>query len=280
MKKVLALVSVVVALAGCDGATGPGGGGKVAVKFGTTTGARVSANLLSAGDKVLSANDLTVTGTNGNIVLQDVRFIVEQMKLSSSVSTSTCADDENEVEGNDDLRVSSDERSGSDSVRDDDGDDECEFKGGPFIVDLSLDGNTTVTTENVPPGTYDSFRFKIDDLEGDSEDNASEKTKAPDLLAQMRTAYPDFPARASMVVKGTQNGQPFTVYFRSKLKIRQAISPPLVVPGTQALTVKIDPSEWFKSGSQVMNLVALNGKLVEFSNEFGRGMKGTRRGDD
>jgi hypothetical protein len=44
--------------------------------------------------------------------------------------------------------------------------------------------------------------------------------------------------------------------------------------------VKIDPSEWFKSGSQVMNLVALNGKLVEFSDQFGRGMKGTRRGDD
>ena len=279
MKKVIALVSVVVALAACDGGTGPGNGGKVAVKFGTTTAPRVSASVLSAGDRV-SANDLTVTGTNGNIVLQDVRFIVEQMKLSSSESTSKCADDENEIEGNDDLRVSSDEQSGGGSVRDDDGDDECEFKGGPFIVDLSLDGNTTVTTENVPAGTYDSFRFKIDDLEGDSEDNASEKTKAPDLHAQMRTAYPDFPARASMVVKGTQNGQPFTVYFRSKLKIRQSISPPLVVPGTQALTVKIDPSEWFKSGSQVMNLVALNGKLVEFSNEFGRGMKGTRRGDD
>lgn len=278
MKKVIALASVVVALAACDGATGPGGG-TVAVKFGTSTGPRVSASL-SAGDRGISADELTVTGTNGNIVLQDVRFIVEQMKLSSSDSSSACSDDENEIENetDDDLRVSFDERSGSDSVRDDD--DECEFKGGPFIVDLSLDGNTTVTTESVPPGTYDSFRFKIDDLEGDDEDDASEKTKAPDVLAQMRTAYPDFPARASMVVKGTQDGQPFTVYFRSKMKIRQQISPPLVIPGSQALTVKIDPSEWFKSGAQVMNLVALNGKLVEFSEQFGRGMKGTRRGDD
>lgn len=278
MKKVIALASVVVALAGCDGATGPGG--TVAVKFSTSTGPRVSASLLSAGGRGISADELTVTGTNGNIVLQDVRFIVEQMKLSSSESSSVCGDDEDEIENetDDDLRVSFDDRSSGASASDDD--DECEFKGGPFIVDLSLDGNTTVTTESVPPGTYDSFRFKIDDLEGDDEDDASEKTKAPDVLAQMRTAYPDFPARASMVVKGTQDGQPFTVYFRSKMKIRQQISPPLVVPGSQALTVRIDPSEWFKSGAQVMNLVALNGKLVEFSEQFGRGMKGTRRGDD
>ena len=276
MKKVITLASLVVALAACDGATGPGG--TVAVKFGTSTGPRVSTSLLSAGDRGISTDELMVTGTNGNIVLQDVRFIVEQMKLSSSESNSVCGDDENEIETDDDLRVSFDERSSGASVGEDD--DECEFKGGPFIVDLSLDGNTTVTTESVPPGTYDSFRFKIDDLEGDDEDDASEKTKAPDLLAQMRTAYPNFPASASMVVKGTQDGQPFTVYFRSKMKIRQQISPPLVVPGSQALTVKIDPSEWFKSGSQVMNLVALNGKLVEFSEQFSRGMKGTHRGDD
>jgi hypothetical protein len=197
------------------------------------------------------------------------------MKLSSSESNSTCNDD-NEVD--DDLRVSADDRSGRDSAQDNE-DDECEFKGGPFIVDLPLDGNTTITTENVPPGTYDSFKFKIDDLEGDDEDNATERTRTPDLLAQMRTVYPDFPSRASMVVKGTQDGQPFTVYFRSKMKIQDRISPPLVVPGDQALTVKIDPTAWFKSGNQVMNLLALNGRLVEFGEQFRNGMEGTRRGD-
>lgn len=275
MNRSFALAAVVGFLTACDGGTGPGGGGNVAVRFGTGSASGVSANLISSGNPGIAADQLTLTGTNGTLVLQDVRFIVEQMKLSSSESNSTCNDD-NEVD--DDLRVSADDRSGRDSAKDNE-DDECEFKGGPFIVDLPLDGNTTITTENVPPGTYDSFKFKIDDLEGDDEDNATERTRAPDLLAQMRTVYPNFPSRASMVVQGTQDGQPFTVYFRSKMKIQDRISPPLVVPGDQALTVKIDPTAWFKSGNQVMNLLALNGRLVDFGEQFRNGMEGTRRGD-
>ena len=82
-----------------------------------------------------------------------------------------------------------------------------------------------------------------------------------------------------MVVKGTQNGQPFTVYFRGKVGITQPISPPLVVPGNQVLTVKIDPSAWFKNGNQVLDLVSLNGQLVEFGNGFSAGLKGAERDD-
>lgn len=82
-----------------------------------------------------------------------------------------------------------------------------------------------------------------------------------------------------MVVKGTQNGQPFVVYFRSKLNITQPISPPLVVPGSQTLTVQIDPSLWFKNGNQVVNLLALNGQLVDFGG-FSGGLRGAHRDDD
>lgn len=277
MKRWITYAAATLLLAACDGMTGPSGNGKVAVRFGAGASTRASANLLTTGDRGLAADQLTVTGSNGSIVLDDVRFIVEEMKLRSSSTTSTCGDDENERE--DDLRVSADDRSGRDSARSGEDADECEFKGGPFIVDLPLEGNTTVSTENVPPGTYDSFRFKIDDLEQGDDDEADDRVRTPDLLSEMRQAYPDFPSRASMVVKGTQNGQPFTVYFRSKMKIQQAISPPLVVPGDQALTVRIDPSAWFKSGNQVMNLAALNGKLVEFGEQFRSGMSGTHRGD-
>jgi hypothetical protein len=82
-----------------------------------------------------------------------------------------------------------------------------------------------------------------------------------------------------MVVHGTQNGTPFTVYFRSKIKVRQAISPPLVVPGDQVLTVQLDPAMWFKVGNQILNLAALNGRLVDLGS-FGNGISGVHHGDD
>ena len=84
MNRSFALAAVVVLLAACDGGTGPGSGGKVAVKFGAGTTSRISANLVTSGDPQVTADQLTLTGTNGTLVLQDVRFIVEQMKLRSS----------------------------------------------------------------------------------------------------------------------------------------------------------------------------------------------------
>ena len=82
-----------------------------------------------------------------------------------------------------------------------------------------------------------------------------------------------------MVVHGTQNGTPFTVYFRSKIKVEQAISPPLVVPGDQVLTVNLDPSMWFKVGNQVLNLSALNGRLVDLGT-FRDGIVRIHHGED
>lgn len=278
MKRSISFAAFVALLAACD-STGPGSGGNVAVKFSAETSSQVRANVMSAGDAQL-ASDLTVTGTNGTLVIDDIRFIVEELELKSSESSSVCNDDD---EHDDDLRISADEHYGDDDADDDDDedDDECEFEGGPFIVDLPLDGSgkATITTENVPAGTYDSFKFKIDDLEADDEDDDDEAAKAPSLLADIRSAYPNFPSRASMVVHGTQNGTPFTVYFRSKIKISQAISPPLVVPGDGVITVNLDPSMWFKVGDQVLNLLALNGRLVDLGN-FNHGITGIHHGDD
>lgn len=279
MKRAFSCAAFLVLLAACDGSTGPGSGGRVAVKFASDGRSAVRANLISSGDAHL-ASDLTVTGTNGTLSIDDIRFIVEELELKSSDANSACEDDENEVD--DDLRVATDDRSGRDGDHDEDDDedeDDCEFEGGPFIVDLPLDGTATIATENVPAGTYDSFKFKIDDLEADDDDDDDEVAHTPALLSEIRTAYPNFPSRASMVVHGTQNGTPFTVYFRSKIKVSEAISPPLVVPGDQVLTVKLDPSMWFKIGDQVLNLAALNGRLVDLGN-FRTGISGIHHGDD
>jgi hypothetical protein len=243
------LGTLVLLTAACDGATAPGNGRNVAIRFGSaaaTSAAR--GDLIPSG---LSADELTVTGTNATLVIQDVRFIVEELELRSSGGVASC---------------------------DDDDDDECEFEGGPFIVDLPLEGDATIATENIPAGTYDSFRFKTDDLEGDDDDEDDDRARAPELLAGMRAVYPNFPSRASLVVRGTENGQAFTVYFRSKIRITQTIVPPLTIPGDDALTVKIDPSAWFKLGTQVLDLASRNGQHIELGDHFEVGIEGSHRG--
>ena len=240
--------ALVLLVSACDGATGPGSGGNVAIRFGAGSSAAVSGDLLAPG---VLADELTVTGTNATLVIQDVRFIVEELELRSSNNIGDC---------------------------DDGRDDDCEVEGGPFIVDLPLDGDATVATESFPAGTDESLRFKIDDLEDDDDDEDDDAARTPALLAEMRTVYPNFPSRASLVVKGTENGQPFTVFFRSKLRISQAIVPPLTIPGDEALTVKIDPSNWFKIGNRVLDLVSLNGQLVELEDRFVAGISGTHSG--
>lgn len=276
----IGLAALFLAAMACDGSTGPGSGGKVAIKFGAGSSSAVRGNLIASSAPGI-ASDLTVTGTNGSIDIQDIRFIVEEIKLKSTEGTGGCAENDSaDDHGNDDVLFRADDRHGGGEADNENENDDCEFEGGPFIVDLPLDGNTTIATENVPPGTYDHVSFKVDDLEGGDDDEADDSANAPNLLNQIRTVYPDFPSRASMVVKGTQNGTPFTVYFRSKMRINQVIDPPLTVPGSQVLTVKLDPSMWFKNGDQVLNLAAMNGRLVDIGHGFGNGLTGAHRGDD
>jgi hypothetical protein len=44
--------------------------------------------------------------------------------------------------------------------------------------------------------------------------------------------------------------------------------------------VKIDPAMWFKNGNQVLDLLALNGRLVDLEDRFEDGISGTHRGRD
>ena len=183
MRGWVVLAATLISLAACDSSTGPGGRGNVALRFSTVPSSRLLGNVVAT-DPSLTTDQLTLTGTNGTLVIDDIRFIVEEMKLRSSDANSACVDDGVEDEKDGDVVTS------GNSLRNDndqnDSEDECEFEGGPFVVDLPLEGNTTVTTENVPAGTYDSFTFKIDDLEGDDEDEADDRARAPNVLAETR----------------------------------------------------------------------------------------------
>lgn len=257
MKTRFTALGLALMLAACD-STGPdGGSGNVAVSF-NTSAPHASANLLPAGGPGLSSDQLTLTGSNGTIVIDDIRLIVSELELRSS--------DDGACDGDDDV--------GEHDVA---GDDDCKFEGGPFIVDLSLEGNTSIATDNVPAGTYDSFKFEIKNLDNDDDEvgdteQTDERARVPGLLTEIRTSYPNFPSRASMVVKGTQDGQPFTVYFKAEIEIESPIDPPLVVPSDNSLTVDIDPSKWFTNGTQVTDMLALNGQLVDFELEIRDGL--------
>jgi hypothetical protein len=270
MKLKYAMVAGLLVLGACDsGSAGPGGGGNVAIRFGTGSGA--AANLqteVKTSGITSAATDLTVTGTNGTLVIQDIRLIASRFKLKGTEAT--CPDSIS----------NSSNKSQGDGDREHDG--ECdEFQGGPFIVDLPLDGtNTTIATDKVPAGTYNWFSFKVKSLEVDDDEDSSEKANVPALVTQMRTFYPNFPGNASMVVKGTFNGTPFTTYFRANMLVVQKLDPPLVVPGDNSVNVTIDPSLWFKTGSQVLNLAALNGQTVQMGSGFINGVRGANRHRD
>jgi hypothetical protein len=254
------LVLATLATAACGEATGSQGDGRVAVRF--TTGGQAGVAAAVEGETAAAGGTLLVAGSNGTLSIQDVRLIVNEFEL------------ENDDHG----------RGG-----DDDDDDACdssgrgnpcrqEFRAPPFLLELPLSGGqVTVATDQVPAGSYNEFKFKVEDLELDDDDHtATERQALQAILTQVRATYPAFPDRASMVVRGTFTPtggapRPFTVYFDAEIEVETELSPPLVVPRTASLTVDVQPDLWFRSGTQVRDLSALDGRTVEFEIEIERG---------
>ena len=247
MKRIAVLLGLVpLAATGCDGLTGSDDG-RLAIRFATSASARTS----SAGASLSNAaEELVVTGTNGTLRIQDVRLIVSEFELER-------------VEG---------------SCLDGQDDDACEkFESPPMLLDLPLGGGAvTVAAEQIPAGTYSELEFEVEDLDADEDDDAGERQAIQGVLSAVRAAYPAFPTDASMVVQGTftptgGTAQPFVVYFEAEIEVEKELVRPVTVPGTDAITVNVDPARWFTRGAQVMNLAALNGRLVEFEVEIREG---------
>ncbi len=248
MKRILALALVAVALPACSDSTGPGAN-RVSVRFATASATR-SALLPASAD--VASGGLTVTGGNGTLAIDDIRLIVSKLELEraeGSCATTTTATEH-----------------------------DCEeVHAPPSLLVLPLDGTpVTVSTTDIPAGTYTGLKFKVEDEKPESDEPAASQQALQAILTQLRAAYPNFPVDASMVVHGTFTpaggaAQPFTVYFRAEVEVEKPLDPPVTVPGTTALTVTVDPSLWFKSGTNVLNLAQLNGQTVEFEAEAVRG---------
>lgn len=249
LKKLIAVVVFVPLLSACDETTGPNERGEVTVRFATSASGGAS-SLNAARSPAGSAAQMVIQGANGTLLISDIRLVVSEFELEGREGA--CADPLSD-------------------------DDDCaDFEALPFLLDLPLDGSPlTVATADVPSGTYEKLEFEVEDLDVEGED-AAERQAIQNILNTLRGSYPQFPEEASMVVRGTftpagGSAREFTVYYDAEIEVELELDPPITIPGTQVLTVQVDPSRWFRSGNQVIDLSALNGRTVGFEAELDDG---------
>ncbi len=258
MKRFIPVLLLAPLLTACDDTTGPAGTAPVELRFATVASGSA---LVDASSEVAGAPaSLTVPADGGVFEIDDVRLIVSEFELEG---TETCT----EIEDDGEIEM-----------------EECEFEGGPRLVDLPLDGGMiSLGTDAITEGTYTFLEFEVEDLELDEEDadDSSHQAALEAILADVQAAYPGFPAGASMVVSGqyvpdTGDPLPFTVYFDAEIEIEMALNPHLVVPGDDVLTVQVDPGLWFTG----FDFMAANEQTVEFELEMEDGFVEVEVGDD
>ncbi|HUP19479.1 MAG TPA: hypothetical protein VM778_05950 [Gemmatimonadota bacterium] len=254
-RRALTALTAIAALGAvaCDDTAGPVQGVQVAVAFSGTAGAAAAP---SASGSLLGTRDVTLAGTNGTLVIEELRIIVAEFELER-LNAGDCEEE----------------------------DDACEkFEAPPAFVNVPLDGGQTVAvTAVVAPDTYDELEFEIEDLDDDEEDPV-EARRIEELLVEIRAEFPDWPRDASMLIVGTftpTDGEPvpFRVYFEAEVEIELDLVPPVTIAEDDSgatFTVTLNPSLWFVRGDgTVMNLAAFDydatGTLVEFEFEMENG---------
>jgi len=244
--------------AACGG-TGPGT--SVAIKFGTAGSAASPSSAamfsVAGGQAVHAAGH--IEGTNGALNITGIWVIVEEFELEG-VETADCDDDT--------------------------GTDDCEdFEQKYFFIDVPLDGTTiTVVSAPIPDGTYDELEFEVDDVEVD--DNDPEEVAEADLIAallvKVRSQFPNWPDKASMVVTGTWtptggSAVDFETYFDADIEVELDLVPVLTVAdgvASRELTILLRPDVWFlRADGTVWNLKDLEGQLVDFELEIEDGFE-------
>lgn len=198
----LLLTGLLVASTGCKSY-----GKMTSVAFSAATLAKASATLPAALD-----------GGNG-LTIDRIRVVVRRVEVEAP-------------EGGCTVSATGMEESGGGDVGD------CEFSGGPFLVDLSgaaLDGGIHwVATIEVPAGTFDEVKFDINTI-------PAELAGTDAGLKAMADAH------ASIIVDGTLMEAPFT--FSTPIEVAQKREGPIAIGGSSAtnLTLDVDPSGWFKA---------------------------------
>lgn len=238
-----------LALAACDSST----------EVGTSARIRFSAPAV-AGQSTATNAGLSITGSNGTLLITDVKMIVDEFELRRSLN-STC-----------------DSTSSSSSS--------CSsFESEYFIADVPLGtGSVTVANDRIPAGTYVGMEFEVKDLEQDGDEDASELARINALLTQLRATYANWPSGASMRIEGTFTptggvAQPFVAYFDAEVEVEKTFFTPLVIDESSAgVTVDLRMDLWFKKSDGTVRNLALNNctttcSLIEFEVEMEGGFE-------
>lgn len=247
----LAALLPVLALAACDSLTSADPNATVRFSSAAVVG---SSTETPAG--------LQITGTNGTLLITDIKLVVDELELERT-GVSGCDDDlEPDPVG-------------------------CEeFESNLFAVDVPLgSGTVTVANDVLPTGTYDELEFEVKDLFVDDTDpdDVARAARIAEVLAQLRLTHADWPEGASVRIAGTftptsGTAVPFVVYLDAEIEVELAFSSPLVIDdASTGLTVDLRPDLWFKNiDGTVVDLSVFNyattNALLEFEVEFEGGL--------
>jgi len=186
--------------------------------------------------------DLIVGDETGSVSISSAQIVLSRLKLHDDACVD---DDEDDVDDGDSTSaapaVLADEPD-DEHGEDEDGEDCPPLKVGPVLVNLPLDGTTTVVLDAfVPAGTYQRLQARLHAVkEGD------------EGVADFLTAHPEFEGISVRVVgvftDAGGTGHAFT--FTSRMNVVTAINfdePVTVGDGTTNLTINIDVSSWFST---------------------------------
>jgi len=248
-----------------DTASAPVGTSPVAVKFGVASGAGSSASLSAStrAFSVPSTGSLTISGSNGTLIIGDVHLIVSEFELEPA------------------------------DGRCDQG--RCEtFEAPPQFIALPLSGSSKLAvSQEVPAGVYDELEFEVEDVDPGDEADPARREAILELLATIRDQFPEWPRKASVAVSGSfapddlSGPVPFQVFLEAEIEVEREFDPPLVVDedgASKVVTVGVDPAAWFtREDGTVVDLTRFDfddtGETIEFELELERGFRPPVLGD-
>jgi len=234
---IILLMFSLAALTSCDSTSDDGTQTNLTLQFQTSNSS--TSNKVSNAESGQLNDTLRVDGSNGTLVIDDIRFIVEDFELERA-------------EGECDNLEGAEEEG-------------CEeFEADPFFVDLPLEGELlNLDTSPIEAGLYEELEFEVEDIDFDEEEDSNDEESKQELRNQVRSEFPDWPESVSMVITGIftdnqGNESPFKTFAEAEVEIEMEFNPPLEVGEdtiNRLLRINIDPALWFtKSDGSVIDL--------------------------
>ena len=156
---------------------------------------------LSMGTPATLTNLNRLNGSTQTITISRVRLLMEEVKLKTSEE------------------------------------DTADFKIGPVVVDLNLEGNVTeIGVGTIPAGSYNKFEFKVKQLDVDDVDTTD--IQFTDFFGTER----------SIIIDGTYNSEAFTLPIEEEFKQEIEFLIPIEILSDTSLTnltLLVNTSGWF-----------------------------------